>query len=265
MSERKHRSRAVELAQTPEARELVKKRAELAALETELAQRELDLATLAASLQAFESRYMRLVGVRYAELDELRAQIAEARARSNPDDPTLREKAARARAIAAETAGTLESARKQHRAERFVPDDNLRGLFREVAKRIHPDLATDESERERRHQLMADANRAYASGDEARLRAILDEWHSSPESVEGEGVGPELIRVIRKIHQVERRLSEIAANVAELIASDLYQLKQKSDAAEEQGEGDLLAQMAEQLKSEIAALRERSKAKSDRS
>jgi hypothetical protein len=40
--------------QTPEERELDRKRAELARLEAELAQRELDLATLQAEPRAFE-------------------------------------------------------------------------------------------------------------------------------------------------------------------------------------------------------------------
>jgi len=55
--------------QTPEERELESKRAQLAVLEAELAQHELDLATLKAELQTFEARYLREVGVLYAELD----------------------------------------------------------------------------------------------------------------------------------------------------------------------------------------------------
>ena len=70
--------------QTPEERELEKKQAEFAALEAELIQRELDLATLRAELAEFESRYLRTVGVLYAELDEIEAQIAEAQARRKP-------------------------------------------------------------------------------------------------------------------------------------------------------------------------------------
>ena len=56
---------------TPEERELEKKKAEFASLEAELIQRELDLATLRAELRDFESRYLRTVGVLYAELDEI--------------------------------------------------------------------------------------------------------------------------------------------------------------------------------------------------
>lgn len=64
-------------AQTPEEKELARKLAELTVLESDLAQRELDLATLQAELHVFERRYLHIVGVRYAELDEINAKIDE--------------------------------------------------------------------------------------------------------------------------------------------------------------------------------------------
>lgn len=63
--------------QTPEERELENKRAQLTVLETELAQHEPNLATLKAELTVFETRYLREVGIFYAELDEIEAQISE--------------------------------------------------------------------------------------------------------------------------------------------------------------------------------------------
>ena len=136
------------------------------------------------------------------------------------------------------------------------PTESLKKLFREVAKRIHPDLATNEKDRARRQKLMAEANRAYEEGDEAKLQAILQEWESSPESVEGEGVGPELIRVIRKMAQIEKRLSAIEIEIEQLMASDLYRLKAKVDEAENEGR-DLLAEMASQVEGQITAATKR--------
>ena len=57
--------------QTPEERELAAKKADLATLEIRLAQRELDLATLRVESRAFEQRYLRIVGVKFAEIDDL--------------------------------------------------------------------------------------------------------------------------------------------------------------------------------------------------
>lgn len=218
---------AIARRQTPEQQELDKKLAELAALETELAQRELDVATTQAELHSFEREYLQVVGIRYTELDRLEAQITEYMA-------------------------YLESSRD------FKPSESLKKLYREVAKRIHPDLATDEDERSRRQQLMAEANQAYEDGDEERLQAILHGWESSSESVKGGGVAAELIRAIRKIAQGQGRdhLKAIQEEIEALEQTDLYQLKAKVITAQQAGQ-DLLAEMASQLDEQITAAKER--------
>ena len=101
---------------------------------------------------------------------------------------------------------------------------------------------------------MAEANQAYEDGDEARLREILCEWESSPESVEGDGVGAELVRVIRKIAQIERRLQAIESIIAQLRSSDLYRLKVEDERAEVRGR-DLLNEMASRLDQHITDAR----------
>jgi hypothetical protein len=238
--------------QTPEELELQRKQAELASLEADLIQRELDLATLRAELAEFESRYLRTVGVLYAEVDEIEAQIAEAQARRNPSDSEAQERAHRARAQAEESSETA----RDIAVPKAKPTESLKRLFREVAKHIHPDLATNDADRARREKLMAEVNLAYENGDEAKLRSILADWESSPDTVEGEGVGAELIRVIRKIAQIQKRLTDIDAEIQQLTASDLFQLKTKSDDAEKQGR-DLLTEMASQVKQQIEAAKER--------
>jgi DnaJ-class molecular chaperone len=139
---------------------------------------------------------------------------------------------------------------------RFSPSPSLKSLYREVARKIHPDLATDESDRDNRHVLMAEANKAYEEGNEARLRAILEEYESRPESFAGEGIAAELIRMIRKIAQIRKRLSEIDEELARLQKSDQAQLKSKVDAASVDGR-DLLQEMAKKLDLQIAVSRER--------
>lgn len=242
--------------QTPEERELERKKAELVSLEADLVQRELGLATLRAELRAFEARYISTVGILYADLDEIEAKIAEAQARLSPKDNRAQQQAAQARAQAQQSAQAAGAVQKLGEQKKFTASENLKKLYREVAKRIHPDLATDEANRTRRQRLMAEANRAYEEGDEAKLRAILDEWESSPEAVEGEGAGADLIRAIRKIAQVEKRLSAMETEMEQLKASDLYQLKVKVEEAENVGE-DPLAGMASQVEGKIAGSRKR--------
>ena len=237
-------------SQTPEEQELSKKLSELGELETELAQRELDLATLRAELHTFQESYLRTVGVRLAELDEIEAQIAEAEARLKPKDNKIQEQAAKSRAQAQKSAEATGFTHEL-KVDKFKPSESLKKLYREVAKLIHPDLAVDDEDRLLRQKLMGDANRAYEQGDEAKLRAILAEWESSPESVKGEGTAAELVRVIRKIAQVEKRLRAIEIEIAELEESDLYKLKIKAERAEGEGR-DLLAELASQVDEKIA-------------
>lgn len=239
---------------SPEERELRKKLDELSDLEIELAQNELDLATLQAELRAFEQQYLRIVGSRYAQLDEIRAQIAEARARLQPTDRQAKEEAEQARAQASESADGATSAEIERAQLRFIPSDDLKKLYREIARAIHPDLATDEQERTRRHKFMVDVNRAYEDGNEARLQAILRDWKTSPESIRDDGIGAELIRAIRKIAQIEERLLAIEAETESLMDSEIHQLYIRAEEAEGE-DRNLLFEMAEDIDAEIIELK----------
>jgi len=233
----------------PEEEELRLKRRELDDLEKQLIERELQLVSLRGELAAFERLYVEKVGSRYAELDEIDAQIAEFHASCAPGDVEAQNEARDARSRAEESKATAtETAIKD--TTRFSPSSSFKSLYRGVARRIHPDLAVDEVDRAKRQKLMAEANRAYENGDEAKLRTILEEYESSPESVFGEGTAAELVRVIRKIAQVRRRLAEIEGDLKENMASDLCDLKKKVDEGTRQGR-DVLSEMASAVNARI--------------
>lgn len=241
---------------TPEELELDRKRAELGAAETQLAQDELDLATLRATLVHLEARYLRVVGSRYAELDDLNARIAEALANQAPEDQEAHAKATHARVQAQQSASVAGAIPWEQEEQRFKPSEDLKRLFREVAKALHPDLTTDEEGRIQRTRLMAEANQAYQQGDHARLEAILREWETSPDAVQGEGPGPELIRAIRKLSQITERLAAIRIETERLKHSDLFRLKFRMEEAESHGR-DLFAEMAFEIGRQIEAARRR--------
>ncbi len=206
---------------SPEDRELEKKRQELLALEAQLAQRELDLATFQAELEAFEHHYLQVVGMRQQELDRIEAQIRD-------------------------YVANLEA------SSSFHPSASLKQLYRELAKQIHPDLALDPEERSRREALMAEVNRAYAAGDAERLEALFEDWKNSPESVRGDDTTAELMRTLRKITQSQRRLLAIEAQLETLAQTDLYQLWSQHQTAE-----NLLKTMASQLEIQIQQAQQR--------
>jgi hypothetical protein len=236
----------------PEDEELAKKKQELAQLESELADREFYLVNLNAQLGVFERRYIKVVGTLYAQLDDINARIAERRAQQNARDVKAQEFAKKARTQADESRAAVEV--KQHALSAIAPSQELKNLYREVAKRVHPDLSTDPADRAVRERLMSEANRAYEMGDVVRLRQILEEYETSPETVKGEGTGADLVRVIRKITQVKKRLGEIEKEVQRVADSEVAKLRTKSEEYERRGR-DLLGEMAAQVEKQIAAAR----------
>ncbi len=226
---------------TPEEEELARKKQVLTDLEAQLANRELELASFRADLLHFERRYLETVGRRYAILDELKARIAEARARHKPKDQKVRNEARQARAKAEESTRAAGQENPEPPSEdettstRPQRSESLRNLYRQAAKLLHPDLTLDGEEKKRRHRLMGEINEAYARGDEERIRAILREWHSSPDNIQGEGAAAELVRVIRKIAQVEKRLKTIADEIDQLRHGELFKLKQQVEEAHANG------------------------------
>jgi hypothetical protein len=103
---------------------------------------------------------VRAVSGLYAELDEMEAQIAEIRARRSPCDERLKHAAAEARARAVDSARTSNAAGEAGKHVEFRPTEELRRLYREVARLVHPDLSTDAENQARRNRLMAEANAA---------------------------------------------------------------------------------------------------------
>ena len=216
-------------------------------VEAELADRELALASLKAELAAFEGDYLRRVGVLYAELDEWNARLAELRA-ERTDTPEAKEEAAEARSQAKESYSTAHGEAAD--VQPFVPSPELKSLFREAAKQVHPDIAVDEKDRQRRERLMKDVNAAYAAGDEDALRQILVDLENSPDTVQGSGVGADLVRVLRQLRQVRNRIAAILTEIEALRDSDIARLKAKMDQADSDGR-DLLAEMAVDLRARI--------------
>jgi hypothetical protein len=237
---------------SPEEEELAKKRDELAILQVELADRELYLADLRAELAAFDGRYLREVGVLYAKLDEWNARLAELRAKKAGTPEALAEATeARAQAKEAYSAAHGEAAEVQP----FVPSADLRKLYREAAKRVHPDTATDDADRVRRERRMKEVNAAYVSGDEDALRRVLSDLNASPDAVQGAGIGADLIRVLRQLRQLRNRLTAIEHEIANLSESDVATLKAKANLAASQGK-DLFAQMATSVQERIMAIQQ---------
>jgi hypothetical protein len=217
-------------------------RARLATLELEVAARETEVEALQADLQSLQSKYLSAVGGYYRQIVELEAEAEALEVQlglREPADPD-----------ADGETGAAESAEDDGCGNAAAPSGNLKTMFRSLARTLHPDLALDAPTRMRRHSLMAEANRAYAERDEDRLRLILHAWERSPEAVIGDDPEAEAERRQRRIAAIEDRLLAIDAEVKDLRASAIWQLKQKIDDARAKG-WDLYAEMVLEVKREV--------------
>lgn len=246
---------AISQAISPEEEELQLKRRDLTRMEQDLAENELELSTLKGELHLFERRYHLVVGVKYTELDEVKAQILELASRLYPrsDDFRFGAQSARERARnSARDSGELEPDSLDE--EDFKPSESLKKLFREVAKKIHPDLASDDKEKALRHDLMARLNQAYDRLDEEAIQAVLQEWEESDHAEKSGTLGTQLVRMVKKIAQVRKRLQKIENELTEIRNSGMYQLMKKIESAGEQGH-DLLQEMAAGIDQKIDSIK----------
>jgi hypothetical protein len=232
----------------PEEIELAKKKRVLERLKEKLAFREEAMTELRAELEQFEANYTMQVGRLYAELDEIEAQIAEEEVKLVPDDEEIKKRAEELRRRAEESAANAEIA--EGCSFKWQPTAEAKKAYHNLAKIIHPDLALDAREKEKRHGLMAKLNEAYSAGDQNRLNKLVEDFRDSPDLIMGDSIGDQLVRAIRQIFQVKNRLKELREEklVAEL--SELFTLREKVQAEMLEGR-NMIKQMAERTKTLI--------------
>lgn len=218
-------------------------RTRLSALETQLTEREQELDALKTELRQLQTRYLDEIGPFYAELSTLESHVVDLEVRLGLRPPPLFDED--------DDEAEGEDAPAVSCSNRSAPSADLKRVFRDLAKTIHPDLAMDDRARYRRHSLMAEANRAYAERDEDRLRLILSAWERNADIAADDMDEDASTRIRRRIAAIDERLIAIAAELADLRSSAIWRLKGKIDDARAQG-WDLFAEMILQVKREIA-------------
>jgi hypothetical protein len=236
--------------QTPEISELLQKSSQLADLENTLSQMELEFNSLQAELSTFQRRYTDLVIHRMIELDTIELSIAEYLLSTDPTNPDFCSTFNKYKEQVDEGKKLNNYQSIDEINNDFSPSDSLKSLYRNIAKKIHPDLTTDDKERERRTKKMAELNNAYQNNDSNKMQQILKDWQSDPDNVSGIDIGSQLIKIIRKIAQVQKRLSGINAEIDLLKSTELFKLMEKSMGSSKDGV-DMLIQMSGYLDSQI--------------
>jgi len=247
------RGLAVSATARASAEELAELRVEIADLEARLADREKALALVRAGLRAFEVQYRSALGARYAELDLLEADIAEAVADMSPENPVLREKARLAREKAEASARALDDDTPcSHDGAPYSPSESLKRLYRRVAFLMHPDRSADADEVDLRHDIMVEANRAYSTGNHEILESLLSGC------LDGGGDGPSIdVTWLRlRVERAKDRLAEIEQQMEEAETSELFQIWQSTEEGTIQGR-DIIDEKRASLDRAVARARAR--------
>ncbi|RAG83603.1 hypothetical protein DN069_21330 [Streptacidiphilus pinicola] len=211
--------------------------ARVAHAEAEWVDAEVGVETLRVELDNFALVHHQRLGPMYVRLDELDALIAEARAARSGNAEDLR-RAYEARSVLdpmpdlASFFGENEGADGEapsltlEAPERIRPDREAQRLFRELARRAHPDLAQDPEEVRRRGEFIARVNEAYARGDVLALEQLAQEWADGDNAgFRPEAGTPERVAWLRqRLEWLEDRLRRLEATRAELADSPMGQL-----------------------------------------
>jgi len=239
---------------SPEEEELENKKAILSKLSSQLADLQLEISTVNSEVESFRGMYLNRLGKKFLYLDELLAKVAQADFEHTPNDESSAKKAEEANERMKATAEEVgEYTEESYEAEPFKPGEELKLLFRKVAKLIHPDLAKDDEDRVRRERLMQQANEAYSNYDTTRLQEILDNEKLSDDK-DYSNIAEKLVVTIRLIASAKIQIEKMHGILEQLKSSEDWTLKTKYETSIATGT-DIFDQMEKEIDERIEELK----------
>jgi chromosome segregation ATPase len=238
--------------------QLTRLRTTLEQAQAELIQAEAQLADQLAEVNAFEFEFEARVGHLWDKLEALEAEIQQYEDRIQ----TMRNKQVFGYSY-------LSADRQYRRAWQAPPasaptppsqslspasEAQIKQLYRQLARRFHPDLALDEADRAYRTEKMTAINDAYAARSLAEVEALAEEpdlfirtGRARPGQTEAQ-----LVQALQKaLTRCQRRMREIENQLRSLHLRPSVQLSLEVKLASRQGR-DLLEEMATELERKIA-------------
>ncbi|RMI36815.1 J domain-containing protein [Streptomyces triticirhizae] len=235
------------------------------AAEDALIEFEIAVETYRIEVENFSRLHEQRLGPLYARIEELDARIAEAIA-ARTQDPEDQRRAREAREAVTPIPRVAELFSGWLDGEGFTPEgyammtdqsvqppprvrpgEEARKLYRELARRCHPDLVTDPTERERRDAFLSRVNQAYARGDAEELRTLTEEWEAGGTS-DGERPLPDADRLYARLEWLAARkelLADAAAALEDSAVGSMLRMAEDDPDA-------LLDEVAEGLRRQIA-------------
>ena len=218
--------------------DLTQLESEVQTLRDQLAQLEQEHADLVVELSEFETLYQARVGPWQAKLEEAQLHIAEYKLRiallqwrgsslapsqlEAEVEYRLRDQRRYAHTIY-EQAEAAQRASAANPIGSAAPLD-LKQLYRELAKRTHPDLAIDDLDRSTREQQMKTINALYAQRDVDGLRDLFRQLNVFEER-QRESPQERALRLSQEHDRLVAALKRVKADIAELNHSAMMSLK----------------------------------------
>ncbi|HET8949754.1 MAG TPA: hypothetical protein VFN44_04560 [Solirubrobacteraceae bacterium] len=184
-----------------------------------LAEIEAEYAMLEAELAVFQADYTREVVTVLAQLHDVEARILAL----TGDAAGAREAHARARRTTSEASAVAPPPAP-------VPPAPLKRLFRDAAKRMHPDLTAGEEERGHAEAFMKRLNHAYRAGDAEAIADLMRQWDASPFAPVAADDGA------RRVAALQAAVARAQHRLDELRGSELAQMLERAMAAAAAGE-----------------------------
>lgn len=229
-------------------------RASLELLQNELIETEAQLAERMAAINAFEFELRSKLEPFTRQLETLEAKIKEEFARLEREWHERAGEEYPWQAEGSATSGEYRYHTESVEAKPQLLDEEetaeIKRLYRQLARRFHPDMALDDADREYCTQLMMAINAAYTMGDLEKLRELA----SSPElgqHMDNALTDQQLAEALeREIGRVERRLQEVNDELAQLAhhrSAKLMRRQQKMKAAGRNFYAEMIRELREKI------------------
>lgn len=226
--------------------------------QAELIQAEAQLADQLAEVNAFELEFEARVGHLWDRLEALEAEIQEYSDRIQ----MMRNKqvfgygflSADRQYRRAWQAPAASAPTPPARPPSPASEAQIKQLYRQLARRFHPDLAVDEADRARRTARMAAINDAYAARSLVELEALAqkpDSFIDTGQAPPGQTDTQRVQALQDALARCQRRLREIEHQLQSLDQRPSVQFSLEVKLARQQGR-DLLGEMAAELEGKIA-------------
>ncbi len=151
--------------------------------------------------------------------------------------------------------GWRKIAGKKKKARNPKQEEQIRNLFRDLAKRFHPDLTNEPDEKRWREEIMTKVNQAYANRDLSTLQGLAEQPdRPAPSAMQSREQEIAALKV--ELKRLDGVIADLKARIRHLEESPAWQLKLEARMQRRSG-SDMLTEMENKLREQIDDLEER--------